>query len=102
AVKMTALLVEKNAEAHARLETLQPRYPDIEIKTYNDDFRAIVAQLAQDIPANAFAFFLIDPKGWSVPLEQLRPLMSRRKSEVVFNFMFDFINRAASMGEHVT
>src|SRR3954467_9482761 len=33
AVKMTALLVEKNVEAHARLETLQPRYADLEIKT---------------------------------------------------------------------
>lgn len=102
AVRVTALLVEKNAEAYAQLETVQARYPDIEIKTYNSDFRAIVQQLADAIPREAFAFFLIDPKGWSVPLEQLRPLLSRLKSEVVFNFMFDFINRAASMGEHVT
>jgi len=101
-VRMTALLVEKNAEAHARLETLQRRYPDVEIKTYNDDFCTIVQRIADDIPPNAFAFFLIDPKGWSVPLDQIRPLLSRQKSEVVFNFMFDFINRAASMGEHVT
>lgn len=101
-IRVSALLVEKDAEAYARLETVAARYPDIEIKTYNADFRTIVQQLKDAIPQAAFAFFLIDPKGWSVPLEQLRPLLSRLKSEVVFNFMFDFINRAASMGDHVT
>ena len=49
-----------------------------------------------------FAFFLIDPKGWRIPLEQLRPMLSRSRSEVVFNFMFEFINRAASVTEAVT
>jgi three-Cys-motif partner protein len=101
-VKMRALLVEKNAEAYAKLATVKPRFPEIDITTYNNDFRALVAQLVEDIPREAFAFFLIDPKGWSVPLQLLRPLLRRRNSEVVFNFMFDFINRAASMGEHVT
>ena len=100
-VKMTALLVERDEEAHGKLLTLQVRYPDIEIKTYNHDFRSIVTQLAQDIPRDAFAFFLIDPKGWRIPLEQLRPLLSRRNSEVVFNFMFEFINRAASMSQPI-
>jgi three-Cys-motif partner protein len=101
-VKMTALLVEKHPDAHAKLATLQPKFPDITIKTYNKDFRAIVGQLAGDIPREAFAFFLIDPKGWRIPLEQLRTLLSRPNSEVVFNFMFEFINRAASMSMPVT
>ncbi len=101
-VTMTAMLVEKRLEAHVKLAMLQPRFPEISIKTYNSDFRAIVQQLADDIPRDAFAFYLIDPKGWSIPLEGLRPLLSRRSSEVVFNFMFEFINRAASMNEHVT
>ena len=52
-----------------------------------------------DIPREAFAFFLIDPKGWRIPLAKLQPLLARPKSEVVFNFMFEFINRAASMTE---
>jgi hypothetical protein len=30
---------------------------------------------------------------------KLQPLLARQKSEVIFNFMFDFINRAASMRE---
>src|SRR5262249_52428951 len=40
---------------------------------------------------------LVDPKGWRIPLLNLQPLLARQKSEVIFNFMFDFINRAASM-----
>ena len=51
----------------------------------------------KDIPADAFAFFLIDPKGWRIPLRQLEPMLKRPNSEVIFNFMFEFINRAASI-----
>jgi hypothetical protein len=50
-----------------------------------------------DIPAGAFAFFLIDPKGWRIALNALAPMLVRANSEVIFNFMFDFINRAASI-----
>jgi hypothetical protein len=50
-----------------------------------------------DIPADAFAFFLIDPKGWRIALNALAPMLVRANSEVIFNFMFDFINRAASI-----
>src|SRR4051812_48605069 len=92
-VNVTALLVEKDRGAHGRLECIEQLYPEITIKTYNKDFRAIVPELARDIPQQAFAFILIDPKGWRIVLEQLRPLLGRRNAEVVFNFMFDFINR---------
>src|SRR5262249_36334863 len=79
-----------------------PRFPDIEIKAYPVDFLTVISTLAKDIPRDAFAFFLIDPKGWRIPLEKLRPLLERQKSEVVFNFMFEFINRAAGMSQPVT
>ena len=96
-VRMTALLVEKRQTSHAQLLTLQPRFQDVEIKAYHGGFIETVPALLQAIPRNAFAFFLIDPKGWGIPVEKLRPLLSYPKSEVLFNFMFDFINRAAGM-----
>jgi three-Cys-motif partner protein len=96
-VRMTALLVEQNTAAHAKLLTVPPKYPDITIKPYHADFLSIVPTLLQDIPRDAFAFFLIDPKGWGISLAKLKPLLERQKSEVIFNFMFEFINRAASM-----
>lgn len=101
-VRMTALLVERRQTSHAQLLTLQPRFQDVEIKAYHGGFIETVPALLQAIPRNAFAFFLIDPKGWGIPLEKLRPLLSYPKSEVLFNFMFDFINRAAGMSRPIT
>ena len=96
-VRMTALLVEQNAKAHARLATIPPKYPDIKIKTYPADFVSVIPSIMNDIPTDAFAFFFIDPKGWGIPLLKLEPLLARQNSEVTFNFMFEFVNRAASM-----
>jgi len=35
----------------------------------------------------------VDPTGWIVDLQKLKPILSRRPGEVLFNFMFDHINR---------
>jgi len=96
---MTAVLVEHQEKAYAQLATIQPRFPDIEVKPYHADFISIVPNIVADIPRVAFAFFLIDPKGWDIPLLKLMPMLARPKSEVTFNFMFEFINRAASMSD---
>jgi three-Cys-motif partner protein len=96
-VRMTAFLVEQHPRAYAQLSTIQPRFPDIQIKIYPDNFISVVPRIVADIPRNAFAFFFIDPKGWRIPLLKLQPMLARVKSEVTFNFMFEFINRAASM-----
>lgn len=97
AVKMLAFLVERSAEAYSDLEKVAPKFPDIEIHTFNADFMSVAPTLVKTIPKDAFAFLFIDPKGWRFDMKQLSPLLSRQPSEVVFNFMFDFINRAASM-----
>ena len=96
-VKMSALLVERDPDAYKKLEKNAARYRDIEVKTYNADFTSILPNLLKEIPENAFAFFLIDPTGWRIPLRALAPMLARPNSEVIFNFMFDFINRAASI-----
>ena len=101
-VRMSAFLVEKHPTAYKKLASIPPRFPDIELKTYPNDFIGIVPQIVSDIPADAFAFFFIDPKGWGIPLLKLKPMLERPKSEMTFNFMFEFINRAASMTEAST
>jgi three-Cys-motif partner protein len=100
-VRMSAYLVERDAEAYKKLATLPARYPDVAVKTYAGDFMAAFPAILADIPADAFTFFLLDPKGWRIPLKALAPLLARPKSEVIFNFMFDFINRAASIKEPI-
>jgi three-Cys-motif partner protein len=96
-VQMSAFLVERDPTAYAQLAGIPQQYPDVAIKTYEADFLTVIGTILKDIPADAFAFFLIDPKGWRIPLRQLEPMLRRRNSEVIFNFMFDFINRAASI-----
>jgi three-Cys-motif partner protein len=98
-VRMSAFLVERDGVAYAKLAHVGARHPDIEIKTYAADFLTVLPEILKDIPNNAFAFFLIDPKGWRIPLERLALMLARPKSEVAFNFMFDFVNRAANIDD---
>jgi three-Cys-motif partner protein len=98
-VRMSAHLVERDPNAYARLEEVPQRFPDVSVSIYSGDFVGLVPTIVKVIPAGAFAFFFIDPKGWSIPLQQLAPLLSRVNSEVIFNFMFDFINRAVNIGD---
>jgi three-Cys-motif partner protein len=100
-VRMSAFLVERDGAAYAKLTHIPSRYPDIGIKTYPADFLTVLSEISRDIATDAFAFFLIDPKGWRIPLERLTPLLARKKSEVIFNFLFDFINRAANIDEPI-
>ncbi|HEY6815047.1 MAG TPA: three-Cys-motif partner protein TcmP [Croceibacterium sp.] len=95
--KMTALLVEKDPDAHARLQEIIPRYPDITIRTFNGDFVNLVPDLLQSVPSDAFSFVLMDPKGWKIDMRAVAPLLRRPNCEVVFNFMFTMINWSASM-----
>jgi three-Cys-motif partner protein len=96
-VHMSAHLVERDRTAYAQLAKVPEQYPDLTLRTYQGDFLTVVPDILKDIPPDAFTFFLIDPKGWRIPLRKLEPMLARRHSEVIFNFMFDFINRAASM-----
>ena len=95
---MSAYLVERDATAYVRLAGVPARYPDISVKTYNADFLGVLPAILKDIPSrDTFAFFLLDPKGWRIPLKNLSALLARPNSEIIFNFMFEFINRAASI-----
>jgi three-Cys-motif partner protein len=98
-VKMFAALVEQDKTAYGNLEQVPARFPDLTVRTHRANFLDIVPVILQEIPSNAFAFFLIDPKGWHVPLKTLEPLLARPNSEFIFNFMFEFINRAADIDQ---
>ncbi|MFT4253071.1 MAG: three-Cys-motif partner protein TcmP [Caulobacter sp.] len=93
--KVSAYLVEKDPGAYQRLQRVQAHFPEVEIKTYPGSFIDQAPTILCDIPKSAFAFFFIDPKGWKVDMRRIAPLLKRADSEVVFNFMFDFINRFA-------
>lgn len=94
-VRMTALLVERGSAAYARLQQVRELYPDIRIETFQGDFTSLVPTIVNAIPRGAFTFVLMDPKGFAIDMQAVAPLISRPRTEVVFNFMFDFINRFA-------
>ncbi|WP_395335097.1 three-Cys-motif partner protein TcmP [Novosphingobium sp. BL-8H] len=98
-VTMTALLVERDPEAYRRLLEVIPLYPDIRIKTFSGEFVPLVDDLIKTIPPGAFTFVLMDPKGWKIDMSAVAPLIGRSNTEVVLNFMFDFINRFAMMDQ---
>lgn len=100
-VKMSAILVEKMPAAFQKLETLPPKFPDISVRPLKGDFTSLIPVILSHIPKDAFAFFLLDPKGWRIPLQKIQALLARPHSEVLFNFMFEFINRAASIDDPV-
>ena len=98
-IRMRALLVEKRPKAFADLKTVAARFRDIEIEPFHGEFVQLVPTLLARIPKNAFSFLFIDLKGWRIDLKGIAPLLQRPNCEILFNFMFEFINRAASMSE---
>jgi three-Cys-motif partner protein len=92
-VIMSAHLVERDTSAFKQLEVIGPHYPAVRVVPYNKEFLNVVGDIKDAIPPGAFSFVLVDPKGFALDMEKLRPLLSRERSEVVFNFMFDFANR---------
>lgn len=92
-IKCTAHLVEKDSKAYMELSKIPAKFPDLDVNTYNGDFLQVVEGLSKGMKNNSFCFIFIDPKGWKIDLIKLKPLLSHKNSEVIFNFMFDFINR---------
>ena len=98
-VRMHAMLVEKRAAASEELHRIPAKYPDIDVRPYQGEFVSLVPTLLRDMPQRSFAFIFIDPKGWRIDIDALAPLLRRSNAEVLFNFMYDFISRAASMAD---
>lgn len=89
-----AIFVEKDPTAYRTLQSALDQYRGT-IKTtalpgtFEDNINAILREVGK-----AFAFFFIDPKGWSgFTMEHITPVLRHPRGEVMVNFMHDFINR---------
>jgi three-Cys-motif partner protein len=101
-LKFRALYVEKDGSAYSRLERfLSTSTPtEIDAKPLHGDFVAIRDAILSWCRTNSFAFFFIDPTGWKeIAVPVLKPLLLRRQSEFLINFMYDFVARTVSMAE---
>jgi three-Cys-motif partner protein len=104
--KIRCFFSESNRQAYAKLASaISPfHHPEkgFEIKTYCGEFESAISEI-QTFIGPSFPLIFIDPTGWTgYSLSKIGPLFNRSKCEVLINFMYDFVNRAASMGDPKT
>jgi three-Cys-motif partner protein len=104
--KIRCFFSENNAKAFRQLTAavapFNKQQEDFEIKTYCGDFEDAVSEI-QAFIGRSFPLIFIDPTGWTgYGFDKIRPLFDRPKCEVVINFMYDFVVRAASMSDPKT
>ena len=89
-----ALFVEKSPPAFTELQRVLKQYRgDIKTTALPGSFEENI-DLILDHLGSIFAFFFVDPTGWTgFAMDNLRPILQRPKGEVMINFMFDPINR---------
>ena len=100
--RVRALFIERDPTAFARLEAYlaEKTPPGIEATALRGDFLELRRQVLDWCGEKAFTFFFVDPTGWiPVTIENLQPLLARPKSEFLVTFVYDWINRTASMPE---
>lgn len=104
--KVRCFFSENNQDAFTQLQAAVASHHSpsdgFEIQTFLGDFENAVTDI-QALIGDSFPLIFIDPTGWTgYPLEKIKPLFARPKCEVLINFMYDFVNRAASMPDEKT
>lgn len=100
--RMRALFVERDKVAFRRLSAyLANDAPkSVEACALEGDFVDLRREILRWSGKDAFAFFFIDPKGWTpIVIDVLKPLLQRPRSEFLINFIYEFINRTASIAQ---
>lgn len=96
-VAFRALFIEKDAAAFQKLRAYLNDIPQTEVATESllGDFFELRKSILEWCGPDDFTFFFIDPKGWKKAIEipTLTPLLQRRNSEFLVNFMYDFLLR---------
>ena len=99
-VSIRALYVEKSSRSFKRLDEYLKSKLSSSIQTdcMHGDFVELREEIMKWAGSDAFTFFFIDPKGWKdIGVPTLRKVLQRPRSEFLINFMYDFVNRTASM-----
>jgi three-Cys-motif partner protein len=104
--KIRCFFSENNRAAYIKLAAAVEKHNDpdhdFEIRTFCGDFETAIDEIQKFI-GNYFPLIFIDPTGWTgYALDKINPLFDRPKCEVLVNFMYDFVNRAASMSDEKT
>lgn len=102
-VQFKALYVEENARRFKRLQGFLKDRPDDGTITHalHGQFHEHLDDILTWCAGTGFVFFFIDPTGWKnvVELPILGPLLRRPNSELLINFMYDFVSRTVPQPE---
>ena len=98
--------VENDPKAFAKLATAVEKFhfPEqgFHVATFPGRFEDAVEKII-DFVGDSFALTFIDPTGWTgYPYGSIAPVLKHRPGEVLINFMYDHINRAAAMNDPKT
>ncbi|NEJ60794.1 three-Cys-motif partner protein TcmP [Rhizobium leguminosarum] len=104
--KVKCFFSETDVAAFAQLQAaVAPHHnpaEGFEVHTYHGKFEDAASQI-QSLIGRSFPLIFIDPTGWTgYPFSKIRSLFQYEKCEVIINFMYDFINRAAGMSDPKT
>ncbi|MFC1838901.1 three-Cys-motif partner protein TcmP [Thermodesulfobacteriota bacterium] len=95
-----ALYIEKIKKSYKKLDSFlkSNTYDGVEAESLNGEFHNLRENILNWTGGDDFTFFFIDPTGWNnvIEIKTLHPLLKRRRSEFLINFMFDFILRTHS------
>ena len=98
-VRGACIFVEKNPAAFARLRAFAETYSTNEVQAkalkgrFSENIRAINDYVAT-LGSKPFKFVFLDQKGWAAtPMSELKPFVSMRPCELLFNLMTSFLTR---------
>jgi three-Cys-motif partner protein len=89
-----AIFIEKDPASFTALQqALRNHSHSIKTTALSGKFEDNVGRILE-LVGSTFAFFFIDPRGWTgFAMENIRPILRHQPGEVMVNFMYDFINR---------
>lgn len=89
-----AIFIEKDPMAFRELQAAIERYSrSVKATALPGTFEDNIPNILK-LVGHTFAFFFIDPKGWSgFPMENIRPILQHQPGEVMVNVMYDYVNR---------
>jgi three-Cys-motif partner protein len=93
-VRIKGVFCEERRKAFKTLSEFMSEHSDkIETKCVRGRFEDHIAEIQSFVGTRGFRFAFLDPTGWSVDVAAIAPLLKDSWSEVLFNFMAEFIGR---------
>lgn len=98
-IRMHAIFVCNSSTGRDRIAQAAREVDDVEVSVIEGEFEESIQDLRARL-GDRFSLCFVDPTGWKgFALRRLEPLLRRRDTEVVVNFMFDHVNRFIGLPE---